>query len=265
MKNRRSNNFLFGLLILFGLFLFGLFLFGLLFYKTNETFDTNIAFYTCFYGTTDNIAFKIPEIPTEKYPCYYFTNNKDMLEEIKKTKWIGIYDNKPVTEDSIESCFYGKKVKVVPHDFKILKNYNYTIFFDSKLNNINVKLVENYINKYFIDNTYALLLCKHDFITDNVWNEFEESMNQPRYQKEKNKYISYINTQLSNGLDDKTSVHCKCGFLIRKMHHPKIKEIDDTWYSHIKMCGIQDQISFHFVKQLFEKYIFVFDEKIYDN
>ena len=35
------------------------------------------------------------------------------------------------------------------------------------------------------------------------------------------------------------------------MKHNKINTINTTWYQHIKECGIQDQISFFFVKQLF--------------
>ena len=35
--------------------------------------DLNLAFYTCFYGSINNVAFKIPEIPSLKYKCYYYT------------------------------------------------------------------------------------------------------------------------------------------------------------------------------------------------
>lgn len=256
MKIRRSNKNLFGFILLFILLIL---LFIFYSYKLKESFDTNIAFYTCFYGTNNNIAFKIPEIPTEKYPCYYFTNNKDMLEDIKKTNWIGVYDNKPVTEDLIDSCFYGKKVKVVPHDFKILKNYNYTIFFDSKMEKINITFIEDCIQKYFVDGEYALVLREHDFIHDNIWNEYDESILQERYLIQKDRYINYINKQISNGLSENTQNHAQCNLLIRNMNHPKIKEIDHTWYSHIEECGIQDQISFFFVKQIFDEYILTFN------
>ena len=51
----------------------------------------NLAFYTCFYGSNTNRAFKIPRIPSIKYPCYYYTNNIALLEKIKSSKWIGIF------------------------------------------------------------------------------------------------------------------------------------------------------------------------------
>ena len=47
------------------------------------------------------------------------------------------------------------------------------------------------------------------------------------------------------------------------MKHEKINLINETWYAHIQECGIQDQISFFFVKQLFDAYIFPFTESQY--
>jgi hypothetical protein len=44
------------------------------------------------------------------------------------------------------------------------------------------------------------------------------------------------------------------------MKHVKMVEINTTWYEHINECGIQDQISFFFVKQLFNDNIYPFVE-----
>lgn len=220
----------------------------------------DLAFYTCFYGSNDNEGFKIPELPSRKYDCYYFTNNLDMLFNLNGTKWIGIYHDKPVTDDSIESTMQSKEVKVIPHTFPALKKYNYTCYLDSKLRKLSDKFVEKYINNYFILEDRALILRQHEFIKDNVWNEYEESMKQDRYVKEKDKYSDYIIKQIESGLSATTSQHCACGFLIRNMNHPEIKELNNTWYSHIQECGIQDQISFFFVNQLFNKYIQVCTE-----
>jgi hypothetical protein len=228
-----------------------------------DTFNNtkyNLAFYTCFYGSSNNVAFKIPEIPSNKYPCYYFSNNMDLLNKLEGTKWIGVHDNKPVTDDSIESCFYGKRVKVVPDDFIELKDYDYTCFLDSKLDKVSETFVEEFIENYFIKDNFALLLREHVSIKDNVWNEYNESMKQERYVSQKQKYTTYINKQIQNGLSETVKKHCQCGFLIRNMNHPKISEINKTWYSHIEECGIQDQISFFFVKQLFDEYIYPFKE-----
>ncbi len=40
----------------------------------------NLAFYVYFYGSNDNVACRIPILPSLKYDCYYFTNNKTVFE-----------------------------------------------------------------------------------------------------------------------------------------------------------------------------------------
>jgi hypothetical protein len=220
----------------------------------------NLSFYTCFYGSNNNNSFNVPEIPSIKYDCYYYTNNIDILEKIKNTKWIGVFDNQTTKDDIIESNMIGKKVKALPHKYTELKEYDYACFFDNKLKKLNESFVENLIIKYFIEQNYMLLLREHWFVKNRVWNEFEESMLQSRYIIEKDKYINYINEQVSNGLNDTTEYHASCGILIRNMRHLKIEDFNETWYNHILKCGIQDQISFFFVKQLFPEYIHVFSD-----
>jgi hypothetical protein len=222
--------------------------------------DLNLAFYTYFYGSNNNTAFKIPELPSLKYKCYYYTNNLSIIEFLKKTNWIGIYDNKPTEDDLIESCMVGKHIKTMPKEYQELQDYDYLCFLDSKLDKVNEAFVEDYIVKYFIQQNYALLLRKHWGGHNSVWDEFNGSMNQHRYVLEREKYKKYINNQVNNGLSEITESYCACGFLIRNMKHEKMIEINNTWYQHIQECGIQDQISFFFVKQLFNDWIHPFTE-----
>ena len=220
----------------------------------------NLAFYTYFYGSNNNSAFNIPPIPSLKYKCYYYTNNNTIFELLKNTNWIGIYDDKPTTDDVIESCMIGKHIKTMPHEYTELKDYDFLCFLDSKLAKVNETFVENFINKYFIEENYALLLRQHWFINNNIWNEYNESMHQPRYVMQSEQYKKYIENQVAKGLSETTDKHCAGGFLIRNMKHEKIVELNNTWYQHIQECGIQDQISFFFVKQLFSDYVYPFTE-----
>jgi hypothetical protein len=216
----------------------------------------NLAFYTYFYGNNNNNAFKIPEIPSNKYHCYYYTNNLSMLDLLKNTGWISIFIDFVSNDDLIESNMFGKHIKTCPHEYNELKEYDYLCFLDTKLDKVCEKIVENCINDYFIKQSYAFILREHWFIHNNVWNEYNESMFQERYQLESQKYKNYINQQLKNGLSEITEHHGACGFLIRNMKHNNIIELNKTWYKHIQQCGIQDQISFFFVKQLFPEIIF---------
>jgi len=221
----------------------------------------NLAFYTCFYGDNDNAAFRIPELPSLKYKCYYYTNNKTIIENLKNTNWISIYDDKPIIKDSLtENCMIGKHIKVMPQEYQELKDYDYLCFLDSKLEKVNEIFVENFIVKYFIEQNYALLLRKHWFVNNNVWDEYNESMHQERYKIDSEKYKNYITNQIKNGFSETTEYHCACGFLIRNMKHNKTIEINKMWYQHIQECGIQDQISFFFIKQSFNEYILPFTE-----
>jgi len=81
-----------------------------------------------------------------------------------------------------------------------------------------------------------------------------------RYTLESEQYKKYIQNQINNGLSETTAQHCQCGFLIRNMKHSKMIEINNTWYQHIQECGIQDQISFFFVKQFYNDDIYGFTE-----
>jgi len=220
----------------------------------------NLAFYTYFYGSNNNQAFRIPDIPSLKYNCYYYTNNTTIFEALKSTNWIGIFVNIVTNDDLIESCMAGKHIKTSPHEYTELKDYTYLCFLDSKLDKLNETFVEDFIQKYFIEKNYALLLREHWFLKGYIWDEYNESMKQWRYQVENEKYMNYINNQISKGLSHTTPNHCACGLLIRNMKHPKIQQINNTWYEHIQECGIQDQISFFFVKQLFDGSIYSFTD-----
>jgi hypothetical protein len=222
--------------------------------------NLNLAFYTYFIGSNNNPAFKIPIIPSMKYKCYYYTNNKTILEQIKETDWIPIFIDIITTDDIYESNMFGKHIKTMPHLYDELKDYDYLCYLDSKLPKLSESFVENYIQKYFIDNNYALLLRQHPEIGDCVWNEYNFSMIQWRYVNQRERYRKYIKKQLSNGFYDKTKYHCTCSILLRNMKHKKIIELNETWYNHILECGIQDQISFFFIKQLFSDCILPFKE-----
>jgi len=183
-----------------------------------------------------------------------------MLEKLKETKWIGVFDDKPTTDDIIESNMVGKYIKACPHKYDELKNYDYLCYLDSKLGPVNETLVEEFIQKYFIEQNYALLLKKHWYIENHVWNEFAECFNKQRYRLQSDQIINYIVNQKRKGLCEITEHHCATCILIRNMKHEKINEINETWYQHILECGIECQISFFFVKQLFEGCIYPFAE-----
>lgn len=212
-----------------------------------------LAFYTVFIGDSSHIANVIPEVPSPLYACYYYTNNTDTYAALQKTTWIPkLLDAKPI--DETDGCFLAKKVKICPHLFPDLSAYSNTCFFDTKLTYpMVVSAVESSVGR----SLYTVR--RHDFIEPSVWMEFNESMLQTRYRQHEHQYRSYIESQIQNGLQERTDTHLSCGFILRHMCEDTTI-LNDTWYSHIEKCGIQDQISFFFVKQLFPGKISVFTD-----
>jgi len=152
----------------------------------------------------------------------------------------------------IESCLLAKKLKAMPETDCDLLKYDYLCFMDSKLTYVNDEIVLGIINTKFVDDI-CIVLRKHEFLSGSVWNEFDFSMMvDERYRIQYEMYKSYIYSQVESGLSDNVDqTHYQCGFIVRDMKNSKTQEIDKLWYDHIQKCGIQDQISFYFVKQLF--------------
>ena len=97
----------------------------------------------------------------------------------------------------------------------------------------------------------------HPFLnTNSVWNEFNESLKQERYKLEKIKYENYIYKQMIYGLTDymSNSNHYTTHLIIRK-NNDIIRELNSKWYEHIQECGIECQISFYFIQQIYKNFI----------
>lgn len=140
----------------------------------------------------------------------------------------------------------AKRGKACPHDFKELCSFDYSVFLDSKLR-VDTRKIEELICTHGAPAYFR----RHPFVTGPVWNEYNLSMYQKRYEVQKDAYRAYIAHQVAQGLVEETPDHLACGFIIRDMHHLAVKEMGEAWMRHIHECGIQDQISFYFVKQLF--------------
>ena len=219
----------------------------------------NLAFYTYFYGTDKNTSFTIPSVPSLKYNCYYFTNNLSMINLLKDTNWICIFDDVETKDDNFETMIISKRVKAKPHEYPELTKYDYLCMLDNKYNNINEPLVEAFIKEHMIKHNNAIIIRRHWFVPPNIWNEYNESMLQGRYNVHSEHYKNYIEDQIKNGFNEITPLHGCSGFMIRNMKHKKIIDFNNNWYRHILECGIQCQISLFFVKQLFPDDILILD------
>jgi hypothetical protein len=96
------------------------------------------------------------------------------------------------------------------------------------------------------------MLRKHPWWGPCVWIEIDASLKQERYKPLSDQMHKYIYKQVENGLKESIEWHAACTVIIRKMTDNAAK-INEEWYKNILECGIQDQVSFFFVKQLFSR------------
>jgi hypothetical protein len=207
-----------------------------------------LVFYTCFFGTDDHDANIIPKVPSSKYKCYYFTNNKTTLNRVDG--WIPIFINTPIKMTNRDNAMDSKELKACPHHFKELQGYKYTCYFDTKLKIRESDVLKNIRSLHH----HKMMVNKHPLLEPYIWDEFNEAMKQPRYYIDKPKYISYIHEQLNNGLKESVQHHYETSYILRESS-TIVNKLGEAWYKDIQRTGIECQISFFFIQQLFPNVI----------
>jgi hypothetical protein len=210
----------------------------------------SLCFYTCFFGPDSNVANQIPAPPSARYPCFYFTNNRTTLAKLKGTGWKGVDLTRiPIKPTDRENAADAKELKAAPHRFAELKPFAFTCYMDSKLK-VRDADVEGMCELLGSKPPADFMIGHHPFCAPKVWDEFALAMGQPRYREEEKKMRAYIAKQLAAGLAAEKGVHHQTGFIVRKSG-PAVEKLGDAWFAHIQECGIECQVSFFFIHQLF--------------
>jgi len=210
-----------------------------------------LAYYTCYFGGDYNYSNLIPPIPSETTDCYFFTNNPTMYAKLENTKWLRIFiDSIPIHNNSVLDSMSAKEIRSCPHRFPILDEYDYVCWFDTKL-----KVYEDVAERcvrFLQESNKTMVLTKHPYSEryKTVWDEFHTAMGTEKYRAQKEQNEAYIKHQLAKGASETINVFYCVGFIMQKRCY-KQKEINECWYRHIQECGIEDQISFQFIHQLY--------------
>ena len=232
--------------------------------RTNTTLKNNyksikptkrLAYYTCYFGGDTNYSKMIPPVPSQTDDCYFFTNNQDIFTLLKSTRFIPIFMSYiRIENDSINDAMNSKILRACPFYFRLLNNYQYLCWFDTKLTVFEDKVQD--ILAVLEKSPKLMAFTKHSLSDTfkSVWDEYNLAITYERYSKQKDMYKNYIETQLSKGFSEKIEIHFCTGFNIRK-NCRKVKEIGEKWLEHICECGIECQISFQFINQLYGQYI----------
>lgn len=194
----------------------------------------------------------IKYVPTEKYPCYFVTNNIAVETYVKKLGWIPIKFDAPLfTSNLSESSKQSKQFKIMPTTFKELHEYDYLYYTDDKVNLDDSRLP--ILVDYLGDSAYAIR--KHFYNRPNVMYEFLESLAQPRYAEIYETLIKYISEEVDKGYKLNSNLYAT-GAILRNMRHSKTQNIDNDWYVGTQASGgLQCQISFFFTAQRYKNLI----------
>ena len=221
---------------------------------TTEEMNEDMAFYTAFCGHGRNKANAVKDAPSKTHKCFYFSDNRKSLKKARKKGWIPVelHGGVPL-KDIIESNMRAKHLKVVPHRYKELQGFRYLVYSDAGTR-VDENQIIDVINNDLKNSAYFLKL--HPFNKADVWDEFLEAMHQPRYRTQKEMMKVYIEEQMTEkGLSFRGEYMFWCCFMLRDTQHPLYTEINETWMSHIQKCGIEDQVSFFFIYQIFHEHI----------
>lgn len=216
----------------------------------------SLAFYTGFFGGDSNWAAVIPPLPTQNHPCFYFTNNTNIFNRLESTGWRRVWLDIPIYNDNNKDAMASKELRCCPERFTELQGYSYLCWIDSKIaftswDKFTVMLESLHTS------TAVLAATAHPLPYKTVWDEYETAIQYEKYAKEKESYKRYIEEELTGGASPDKPQRICCGFRLMKMSD-KRRCLGETWLSHIHRCGIEDQISWQFVHQLFEEDIVIF-------
>lgn len=221
-----------------------------------------IAFGTVYIGEETDI--NIPKVPQQN-DSYFITNRKELFPKISRAGWQPVFVNIPTidTIDLVEKQIYYttacKEYRVFPQKY-LQKKFDYIVMFDNKFN-VNVSGTYKTIYKPLLN---AISVHRHIFIKpgEGIKKEFKKCIKyQQRYKRQESQYKKYIEEQKKLGLSINHNKHYQLGYVIYNMNHSKITKIQNTWMKHINKCGINDQISFNFIGQIYDEYI---EEFIYN-
>ena len=136
----------------------------LLFLILNKKNKNKIAFYTVFIGSNKNKAFKSTTIPSNFYDCYYYTNNKEIIESLPANI---IFDIKKFYENLVN--VFNELVFTLP---SINENVNLNPFDSSLLEILKLLFRANLKNIYEMQ--YFMVSKMHytpEYIDNNTFVE----------------------------------------------------------------------------------------------
>jgi hypothetical protein len=164
--------------------------------------------------------------------------------------WKRVWLDIPIHNDNIQDAMASKELRCCPERFPELAGYDYLCWIDSKMRISNVDNVMRMLD-ILVSSDMLVAATKHPLPYTTVWGEYEAAIQYPKYAQQKESYKQYIEEQIAKGADPNKPLRICSGFRLMKMNERR-KILGETWLSHIQQCGIECQISWQFIHQLYE-------------
>lgn len=186
----------------------------------------NLLIISCIFGK----QFKYVHPSPDNKNSYFFTNNKELKDEIINKGWNYVYVNKVLSDDIIISSLQCKYIKFLKFldDFPQFQNAKTIIYFDHKENVCSASidqiklLINNNVDK-------SLIIRQTPSNKTSVYAEIKEAMGQPRYVKNMDKTKNFIKNIISTKEFSENVRICNTGLLIF-INRENIKELLNNVY-----------------------------------
>jgi hypothetical protein len=171
----------------------------------------NILIISCIFGK----LFKYVHPSPDNENSYFFTNNKDLKDEIIRKGWNYVYVDKDLSNDIITSSLQSKYIKFLKflEDFPQFQSAEEIIYFDHK-ENVSSATIEEI--KILIDNNKdkSLIIRQTPSNKTSVYHEVDAAMGQSRYVKNMNITKKFIKDVVSTNEYRENVRICNTGLLI---------------------------------------------------
>jgi len=192
---------------------------------------SNILIISCIFGD----KFKHVHNSPDKDNSFFFTNNKDIQNEIINKGWNYIYVDKPISDSIIISSLQSKYIKFLQFldDYPQFKDKEIIIYFDHKeyISFDNLSHIKLLINSNL---DKSIIIRQTPNLKNNIQDEVNIAMKQPRYAKNMYKTINLINQMVHTKKINKNVRICNTGLLIYINRHNIKKLLDNVYMNCIK-------------------------------
>ena len=181
---------------------------------------------SCIFGK----KFKYVHPSPDNKNSYFFTNNKELKDEIINKGWNYVYVNKELSDDIILSSLQSKYIKFLKflNDFPQFQNSKIIIYFDHKENVSSATIDEI---KLLINNNVdkSLIIRQSPKEKTSEYDEIKAAIREPRYKKNMDKTENFIKNIIATKEFDTNVRICNTGLLIF-INREEIKELLENVY-----------------------------------